>query len=189
MNFDIYDNEEILITPCTNVEHLECGKFNDLKYPDIWNHFESIYISRCDAEKSKEVFQIIPYIILKNEFGNYFVLESKSGKMTLGISSHISKEYGYKNPLFRATFNILMDTVNVIDSMLSPMQHIGFIKDMSAENSHLGIILKGNCVGVKLVNKDYKRSHLYSKNELIDKYHKFEEWSKQIIDYLVDHNI
>ena len=74
-----------------------------------------------DAENNKEVQQIIPYILIKNQFGEFYVAKRLSNstedrlhnQISLGFGGHINKEDGYKEPLFKCAFRELFEELKV----------------------------------------------------------------------------
>lgn len=171
---------------------------------NIWQDSRK-YISKEDAESSSVVYQLMPYIILKNEFNEYYTLEKKDkfytdfnkeknykNKRSLGLNKHIIKtECGYNDPIFECTAQIIFSDYQ-IKNITNKLNFKGFVIDYTEKKCiHLGIVfvldtLKKN---VPKQDTDYYKSKWIIKNELIDKYGQFDIWSKFIIDYLVDNEL
>lgn len=194
---DIYNGEEVFVVPFSKTLSFSNG-FTHTTDKNIWSKFDSVgkYILRSDAEGKKEIQQIIPYILIKNQFGEYFVakrLETTTEKrlhnqISIGFGGHINREDGYKEPLFQCALRELLEELN-IDGSLTPLKHIGYVRDLNGKtNDHLGIVfitesLKSN---ISIKENSYLKGSWMTKNELIDKYGKLESWAQFIVDCMVD---
>lgn len=184
-----------------NINDLKNCLSNSANIYDIWKD-KTIYVSKEDAECNITVYQLIPYIIVKNEFNEYFTLEKTNrfytdynkpknykNKRSLGINNHIYKtECGHNDPIFECAMQIVLNDYQ-IKEITNTLKFKGFVIDYAEKKCiHLGMVfilnnLKNN---IPKQNKEYYKSKWMSKNELIDKYGQFDQWSKYIIDYLVD---
>lgn len=219
------DREEVLVVPLNvvnntidltngftncNINDLKNGFTNsntNLKPNCIYNIWQDkrLYITKEEAEKSIVTDQIIPYVILKNEFDEYYTLEKKDefyskynkektykNKRSLGLNKHIYKsEYGYNDPIFNCVAEIVLNDYGV-KQITNKIEYKGFITDYSEKQCvHLGMVftLKEYKKNTTSQNKECYKSKWMTKNELIDKYGQFDQWSKFIIDYLVDNEL
>lgn len=204
--------EEILVVP-TNIVNKTIELSNGFtpyklkkkeKIYNIWSD-SRFYIPKEEAEQSIVVDQLMPFIILKNEFKEYFILSKKDkfykdyniektnkNKRSLGTSKHICKsEAGYNDPLFKVALNIVVEDYKV-QNIIKPLRFIGFNKNyLEKNNNHLGYVLVLDCIkrDIKKIDEEYYNSSWMSRNELIDKYGQFDMWSKYIIDYMVDNEV
>lgn len=197
---DKYNNEEVFVIPFQETLFIDNG-FTYTHDKNIWNRFDLIgkYVLRSDAEEKKEIQQIIPYILIKNQFNEFYVskrLETSTEKrlhnqISIGFGGHINKIDGYTEPLFKCAIRELYEELNIEDN-LYPLKHIGYVRDLNGKtNDHIGIVFMTKCLKSKISIKenDYLKGYWMSKNELIDKYGKLESWSKYIVDYMVDSNL
>lgn len=190
------------LTSCTTND-LTNGLANGKTIYDIWEDYR-FYIPKDEAEKSVEVEQLMPFVIIRNEFNEYYTFENtdkffKDYKVTelrkksrsLGARDHIYKsKCGYKDPIFKGAFDIILD--NGITDVKQQLKFKGFVKNyLEMKSNHLGfvLLLEQTKNKVPKQDKEYYKSKWLSKNELIDKYGQFDMWSKLVIDYLVDNEL
>ena len=213
----IMDKDEVLIVPYNTISNtilltngytnLTTNDLKNIKINDIYKAWQDkwTYVPKKEAEKSIVVCQLIPYVIVKNEFNEYYILEKTDNfyskynkektyknKKSLGINKHILKsEYGYYDPIFNCAASIVLDDYKILD-IKRPMRFKGFIiNHTEKDNIHLGLVFINNVdkSNVPKQKKECYESKWLSKNELIDKYGQFDQWSKYIIDYLVDNEL
>lgn len=193
---NIYGDEEVFVVPFHNLQHIDNGYTWSKHDKNIWTKFDKIgkYVYRDSAEGIYVLQQIIPYIILRNEEGNYLAythLESNdnrtSNKMSIGFEKHINpEEAGMNNVLFRGAASVLMDN-QLFNNISNPLKFVGYVRDMSEQNAdHLGCVFIFDCKEEDLNISD---KTWLTKDDLIANYHKFESWSKFIIDHLVDNTL
>lgn len=149
------------------------------------------------AEGNAEVQQLIPYIFIQSDTLKYFVYQiNKPNKkeykntMTLGICDHIKYEDGLKEPLFKATMRCILDNVDL--KILRPVELRGYVREMNSNsNDHLGIVFKISDIPEDsiVVNTPEFVGKWMTKKELIEHYGKFENWSKHLIDFMVDETL
>ena len=147
----------------------------------------------------------MPFVVAKNEFNECFILtkkdkfyedynitKSNKNKRSLGISKHICKsEYAYQDQLFLAATDIIIQDIGV-KNIIKSIRPKGFVKDfLERKNNHLGYVLVIDCYkkDISEIDEEYYKSSWMSKNELIDKYGQFDQWSKFIIDDMVDNDL
>lgn len=197
MNNDKYNNEEVFVVPFQETLFIDNG-FTYAKDKNIWNKFDLIgkYVLRSDAEEHKEIQQIIPYILIKNQFNELYVskrLESSKetrlhNQISIGFGGHINKEDGYTEALFKCALRELYEELS-IEGPLSTLRHIGYVRDLNGQtNDHLGVVFITECLksDISIRENDNLKGFWMSKNELIEKYGRLESWSKFIVDYMVD---
>lgn len=198
MKKDLYNNEEVFVVPFLNTMNIENGfTFNAKDRKSIWSKYDSIgrYMPRNVAEGNKEVQQLIPYILIRSNKFKYFVLQIKSpikkeykNTMTLGICNHIEYDKdGLKEPLFKAATRCLLEHIDL--KTLQPLEFKGYVREMNSDfNDHLGVVLRIDNIpedSIILKTSDFVGKWMTSK-ELIEHYGKFENWSKHLIDFMVN---
>ena len=191
-------NKEIFVTPYQNTMDIENGFTHCTKEKNIWSKYDSLgrYIPEDVAEGKKELQQLIPYIIIKSDKFKYFVLQlTNCGKkykntMALGICDHIKYEDGLKEPLFKAATRCLLENIDL--QVLKPFNFKGYVREMNGEvNDHFGIVLEINDIpedSISVKSTDFI-GKWYTKKELIEHYGRFEDWSKHLIDFMVDKSL
>lgn len=197
MKNKLYENNEVFVVPFSNTMSIENGfTFNTKDKKNIWSKYDSLgmYMQKNKAEGNPEVQQLIPYIMIRSDLFNYYVLELKNhikddykNTMTLGLCDHIDYLDGLKEPLFKASIRCLFNHVDINE--LKSFNFKGYVRDMGGDvNDHLGVVFLID--GVKEDDITLKTSDFIGKwmtiNELIEHYGKFENWSKYLIDYMVD---
>lgn len=197
MNKDLYNNEEVLVTPYLYTQDIDNGfTFSKKEKKTIWSKYNSIsrYMLKSTAEGRKEVQQLIPYIVIQSDTLKYFVYQlNKPDKkqyentMTIGIYDHIKYEDGLKDPVFKAAVRCLFDNVDL--QVINTFEFKGYVREMNSNtNDHLGIVFKISDVpedSITVKNFNFIGRWMTQK-ELIEHYGKFESWSKHLIDFMVD---
>ena len=201
--------DEVLVVPTNEVNkviELYQG-FTPYTNKDIYSLWknERLYVPKEEAENSIVVDQLMPFVVAKNEFNECFILtkkdkfyedynitKSNKNKRSLGISKHICKsEYAYQDQLFLAATDIIIQDIGV-KNIIKAIRPKGFVKDfLERKNNHLGYVLVIDCYkkDISEIDEEYYKSSWMSKNELIDKYGQFDQWSKFIIDDMVDNDL
>ena len=201
--------DEVLVVPTNEVNKvIELNQgFTPYTNKDIYSLWkdERLYVPKEEAENSIVVDQLMPFVVAKNEFNECFILTKKDkfyedynitknnkNKRSLGISKHICKsEYAYQDQLFLAATDIIIQDIGV-KNIIKAIRPKGFVKDfLERKNNHLGYVLVIDCYkkDISEIDKEYYKSSWMSKNELIDKYGQFDQWSKFIIDDMVDNDL
>ena len=201
--------DEVLVVPTNEVNKvIELNQgFTPYTNKDIYSLWkdERLYVPKEEAENSIVVDQLMPFVVAKNEFNECFILtkkdkfyedynitKSNKNKRSLGISKHICKsKYAYQDQLFLAATDIIIQDIGV-KNIIKAIRPKGFVKDfLERKNNHLGYVLVIDCYkkDVSEIDEEYYKSSWMSKNELIDKYGQFDQWSKFIIDDMVDNDL
>lgn len=201
--------DEILVVPTNEINKvIELNQgFTPYTNKDIYSLWkdERLYVPKEEAENSIVVDQLMPFVVAKNEFNECFILTKKDkfyedynitknnkNKRSLGISKHICKsEYAYQDQLFLAATDIIIQDIGV-KNIIKAIRPKGFVKDfLERKNNHLGYVLVIDCYkkDISEIDEEYYKSSWMSKNELIDKYGQFDQWSKFIIDDMVDNDL
>lgn len=201
--------DEVLVVPTNEVNKvIELNQgFTPYTNKDIYSLWkdERLYVPKEEAENSIVVDQLMPFVVAKNEFNECFILTKKDkfyedynitknnkNKRSLGISKHIYKsEYAYQDQLFLAATDIIIQDIGV-KNIIKAIRPKGFVKDfLERKNNHLGYVLVIDCYkkDISEIDEEYYKSSWMSKNELIDKYGQFDQWSKFIIDDMVDNDL
>lgn len=188
-----YGSEEVFIVPFRNLQHINSGYTWEPHNKDIWTKFDKLgkYVYRDDAEGIYVLQQIKPFIILKNELGEYLAYshedtttERTSNKMSIGFESHITPKCGMNNALFKCSVDILIENNLLDNTNINPLKFVGYVRDMVEPNAdQIGCVFVFECTNFESKAKEAK---WMSRDDLIASYHKFESWSKFIIDHLVD---
>ena len=201
--------DEVLVVPTNEINKvIELNQgFTPYTNKDIYSLWKDkrLYVPKEEAENSIVVDQLMPFVVAKNEFNECFILtkkdkfyedynitKSNKNKRSLGISKHICKsEYAYQDQLFLAATDIIIQDIGV-KNIIKAIRPKGFVKDfLERKNNHLGYVLVIDCYkkDVSEIDEEYYKSSWMSKNELIDKYGQFDQWSKFIIDDMVDNDL
>ena len=201
--------DEVLVVPTNEVNKvIELNQgFTPYTNKDIYSLWKDkrLYVPKEEAENSIVVDQLMPFVVAKNEFNECFILtkkdkfyedynitKSNKNKRSLGISKHICKsEYAYQDQLFLAATDIIIQDIGV-KNIIKSIRPKGFVKDfLERKNNHLGYVLVIDCYkkDISEIDEEYYKSSWMSKNELIDKYGQFDQWSKFIIDDMVDNDL
>ena len=201
--------DEVLVVPTNEINKvIELNQgFTPYTNKDIYSLWkdERLYVPKEEAENSIVVDQLMPFVVAKNEFNECFILtkkdkfykdynitKSNKNKRSLGISKHICKsEYAYQDQLFLAATDIIIQDIGV-KNIIKTIRPKGFVKDfLERKNNHLGYVLVIDCYkkDISEIDEEYYKSSWMSKNELIDKYGQFDQWSKFIIDDMVDNDL
>ena len=201
--------DEVLVVPTNEINKvIELNQgFTPYTNKDIYSLWKDkrLYVPKEEAENSIVVDQLMPFVVAKNEFNECFILtkkdkfyedynitKSNKNKRSLGISKHICKsEYAYQDQLFLAATDIIIQDIGV-KNIIKTIRPKGFVKDfLERKNNHLGYVLVIDCYkkDISEIDEEYYKSSWMSKNELIDKYGQFDQWSKFIIDDMVDNDL
>lgn len=189
-----YKDEKVFIVPANIIENIP-DKFTKSKHdPKVWSKYDNVgkYIYRHDAEMNPAFQQIIPYLLVCNEDeSKFFVSKRLAGdhrlndKLSLGFGGHINECDGTNDVVLHALSRELNEELDI--DPLTKAQYIGTMRDMASKtNDHLGLIFivkaKEGDVFIRETNK--LSGEWMTKQEMFDEYHKFEGWSKYILDYL-----
>lgn len=195
---NIYGQEEVFIVPYHNTEHISTGFTKQLHTNRVWSQFDKTgkYVYRNDCEGINLFQQIIPYLLIRYE-DKYLVEihEAENAiKMSLGYSTHITRECltSNKDILFQGALKSLYDNF-ILERISNPLEVIGTVRDMKESISdHLGIVVLCELSSeneIKYVDKFKSRNIRYEYmdlDKLIEKYGKFESWSKHIINGMIE---
>ena len=200
MKKNLYNNEEVFIIPYLQTVSIENGfTLNTKDRKTIWSKYDTIgkFLPRDVVEGNNEVQQLIPYIIIRSENFKYLVYQlNKPTKgeykntMTLGISEHIKYEDGLKEPLLKASTRCLFENIDI--QTIKPFEFKGYVRDMAGNCSdHLGLVFVIDNIpedAITVRTPEFIGKWM-TKKELIEHYGKFENWSKFIIDFMVDNTL
>ena len=181
---------DVFIVPYDKTTDIELGFTKQKHNNNIWTKYNDIgiYVDKEIADKQSSMQQIIPYIIIRNNKGEYYTAIYKNKDktiMSIGFGNNITSIDGTLQPLFKGAIRTLIDDIN-IDNLKS-MKYIGTVRDMLTNPKQLGYVflIDNMTEDIKLNNNKLEGKWL-TKKELINNYSKFESWSKHIINYLVD---
>ena len=195
-----YGNEEVYVIPYHMTLDIPNGFTKVDSEPNIWSKYDNIgkYIARDAAEGHPEVQQLIPYILIRNQEGEYMVArrtdktseERWHNTISIGFGGHINPCDGYKEVLFQGAARELLEEVYL--SHFKPMKFLGYVRDMnSGINDHLGCVFLIDDIDKKetsIKETDKLIGDWLSRSELIEHYGKLETWAKHITNYLVENS-
>ncbi len=195
MKQDLF-NEEVFAIPYQYTMDIDNGFTFCQKEKNIWSKYDNLgkYFSRNDIDGKKELQQLVPYIIIRSDNLKYFTLQLNMPKkkeykntMAIGITDHIKYEDGLKEPLFKAATRALLETVDM--DILNNFKFKGYVRELNGDiGNYLGIVFLIDDIpedSITLKTKDFV-GKWSTKKELIEHYAKFEDWSKYLINFLVD---
>ena len=171
---------DVFIVPYDKTTDIELGFTKQKHNNNIWTKYNDIgiYVDKEIADKQSSMQQIIPYIIIRNNKGEYYTAIYKNKDktiMSIGFGNNITSIDGTLQPLFKGAIRTLIDDINIDN--LKPMKYIGTVSY---------VFLIDNIIEDIKLNNNKLEGKWLTKKELINNYSKFESWSKHIINYLVD---
>lgn len=183
---------EVFIVPYDKTMDIDSGFTSQKHYKDIWTKYNNVgkYVDKNIADNNSAMQQIVPYVLLRNESGQYFcaVLNNESNKdklISMGFGNNLEPIDGVMQPLFMGTMRTLFTDVNLED--LNPLKFIGTVRDMRTDDKHLGyVFLMDNVSNNVKLNNSNLTGQWFTTEELINNYGKLETWSKHIVNFLVD---
>jgi predicted NUDIX family phosphoesterase len=192
-----YKDEEVFVVPFMSLSGVKNGfTFSDENSHKIYGQFDNAgkYVPRYLAEMDPSMQQIIPYILVYNpENDKYLVAKRIDGEkrlldqIALGFGGHINPCDGTREVIFKALYRELNEEVDIIPSEAA--RFIGYIRDLnSPTNDHTGFVFIVSAKYAKIKEIDKLEGSWMSASELESNYSKFENWGRDIIDYLVAHD-
>ena len=187
--------EQVFIVPYDKTIDIPHG-FNKQKHCPIWNKYNDIgiYVDKDVAENTPAMQQIIPYVILRSDKGNYYaaILQKEDNKIiSIGFGNHIEPCDGTTQPLFKGTVRTLFEEISL--EQYNKLTYVGTVRDMGDDNKHLGYVFLIQDIeedSISLQNKtDTYYGEWLSLGDLINSYSKMTCWSKHIVNYLVGNTI
>ena len=189
------DSKDVLVVPFSHVNELDNG-FNYYNHKNIYSKFnDGKYVSHYNLDKYIEMTQIMPFLIIRNEKMEYLVVRrsdapvNKSNDLySIGRYDHIYPEDGYVDALFESLVRLLH--TNIIKYKPAPFKHVGYVKDVKQNDTHLGIVFMLDTLSLSTepCNKKYV-CEWFTKQQLIEDYSKFKSWSQYIINYIVENDL
>lgn len=189
-----YKDEKVFVIPSNLVQNIN-DKFTYVnKDENIWTKYDNlgIYINRYEAEYNNAFQQVIPYFIISNESETKYFVGKRikgdtrlEGMLSLGFGGHINDIDGNIEIVKKAINREMNEELNI--EPISNFKYIGTMRDLTSEtNDHFGLIfmLKANESSISIKETDNLEGIWMTKEEMYDKYGKFENWSKYILDYL-----
>lgn len=147
------------------------------------------FILRCDAEYNKSLLQLIPYTILVSKnHEKVFVAKRTAGDSRL-VSNYSLGFGGHINPT-DTSYVVRSAAIRELNEELdmkgaTPATFLGYVRDVNSETSeHLGFVYVSAVSRAKIKETDTMEGTWMGLDELVDKYYKFESWSKFLIDYM-----
>ena len=177
-----YKEQQIFVLPYISIDKISNNFTRKIHNNNIWSYYDNIgkYIFRYDAECSPFLLQLIPFVILK--YDKQFLVNIDSSFYNLGTSTVIDyDEVGTINILQESVKNILI--ANVSKNLIKKTNFIGYHRELTKTNSN-----KLRCIFVTEVDEltnNFKHFIWMSITDLEKTYFKFDQCSKDIINYLV----
>jgi predicted NUDIX family phosphoesterase len=190
-----YKDEQVFVVPFMVLSGIQNGFTYKKHDKEIWKRFDNIgkFVFRYDAEGEPSMQQIIPYIIIKHSTENkYYVGERIAGEprllgqLSLGFGGHINPCDGPTEVLFKALFRELNEEV-FIGNITSSAKFIGYLRSLNGDtNDHTGCIFVVETDSADIKEVQSLKGQWMTAKELEDNYFKFEDWSRHLIDHLVE---
>ena len=198
-----YKDEKVYVIPANLVLNIQNRFSHVKKYRNYRNllsliEYKGLFIPRYQAEYNIAMQQIIPYTIVLNDKGQFYISERIGGDcrlektLSIGFGGHInpidlsniSKENNFS--LLNCAADRELNEELSIKNIIKPKKVLGFVRDLSSNTAeHLGVIY---IITVKekvtIKEKDKLKGSWMSMEQLINKYYSFESWSRFLIDYL-----
>lgn len=191
-----YGDEKVFVVPVNKVEGVP-DKFTFSKHDDkIWQKYDNqgIYINRWEAEGDSSFQQIIPYFFVMNADGTkVFIAKRIDGdhrlvdKLSLGFGGHIDSCDGYNEVVLKALTREMWEELDI--EPLTKAIYMGTIRDMtSSTNDHFGLVFGVKAEEDKVFIKETDKliGEWMTFEQLYENYHKFENWSKFLIDFFLE---
>lgn len=189
-----YKEEKVFVVPVTSIQHIQDKFTHSANDSKIWTRYDNVgkYIYRYEAEGQPVFQQIIPTAIIFNEDESKLYAakriggeERLKGVLTLGFGGHINESDGYRQAVKHSLMRELHEELSI--TPLSSPTYMGTVRDIASDtNDHLGLLFKISAKEdlVEIKETDQLEGRWMTKQELFDGYHKFENWSKFLIDFL-----
>ena len=164
------------------------------------------FIERADAEGNIGVVQAIPYVLVSNTKGEYFVSQRLKGdkrlegKMSLGFGGHVNPCDDNRSGVQSMMLNSLNRELNeelVLDNIpktaIKIIEH-GTVRDLkSTTPDHFGLVYNmvidaDECGKVSIRETDTLAGIWMTRKDLLRNFNKFESWAQLILAHdLKDH--
>lgn len=189
-----YGDEQVLVLPYTACEDIPdhyhpLGKSTIVKRANDQGKF----ILRADAEGNVSMLQIIPYALIRDTEGRYFISkrikgdERLQGSLSIGFGGHINpvdKPFPVWNGLTRELHEELD-----FSSIVQPcsISAIGTVRDVTSSTpDHIGIVYEvtvdsSDADELKIRETDILSGEWMTMQQLIQNYSRFESWAQLII--------
>lgn len=189
-----YKNEKVFIVPVTAIQHIQDGFTPLSNDPKIWTRYDNVgrYIYRYEAEGQPVFQQIIPTSVIFSEDRDELYTATRIdgdnrliGAKTLCFGGHVNEEDGFRMVVKNSLMRELHEELEI--TPLSKPIYMGTVRDIASNtNDHLGILFSITAKKDKVTVKETDRltGKWMTKQELFKEYHKFENWSKFLIDHL-----
>ena len=192
-----YKDEKVYVVPYNEILYIG-DKFTPAKYDPIdFKIFDNIgtFMYRYEVEGNMEVQQLIPYVIVFNKDKSKIFTTKRIGgdsrlinKLSIACGGHINEEDEGIDKIFNCAKRELNEELNIEYNI--SYKFLGFIRDISSNtNDHTGIVLYVTVDNVSVKEKDSLIGKWMTINEIADNYNKLENWSKYLIDYLLENKI
>lgn len=190
-----YQNEQVFCVPFDKARSIASG-FTPVEM-DLRTEYNTLakweshgkFILRYEAEYNNSLLQLIPYtVLISKDHERVFVAKRTAGDSRL-VSNYSLGFGGHINPIDvsyvvrSAALRELHEELNI--QKMSPAVFLGYIRDNDSETSeHLGFAYLSEASRIKVRETENMSGDWMGLEELVDKYYKFESWSKFLIDYM-----
>lgn len=186
-----YGEEMVFVVPFNRVEHIEDHFTPSIKTIDSLDIYDTLgnYVLRYDAEGNSSMQQLIPYSLIKNKEGKFFVSKRIAGderlveSYSLGFGGHIDSSDGAQSVIIKGLRRELNEEVN-LRNYHEDLKLIGTVRDLNGPTpEHTGFVFILTVDDADIKENDKLVGSWMTFDELVEHFFQFESWSKYIIDY------
>lgn len=189
-----YGDEQVLVIPAANVEHLASGLQPMIDLTTV----QLSFIYRYQAEQNPEWRQLIPYIVLR-QTGHLWLTRRLSTQgesrlhdlFSLGVGGHINPvDATGASPLIDALYRELEEELHLDNWQPTDLEPIALINDLSnaVSRDHLGVVFileVPPTARVSVRELDKMQGQWVQVAEVRERYYEqLESWSQLVLTYL-----
>ena len=191
---EMYGNERVMVVPYQVLSSIE-DKFSLPGQQPAWLYKKIMdnyrFIFRYDAEYDSAFQQIIPCALMANhDETQYYVAHRIHADdrffdtYMITFGGHVSPvDNRVAMPIFSGLMRELREELNYTQLKGTRECLLGTVRDIASD--HFGLVYKFQIQKKVSINeKDKLRGQWMSMDDLYKNYHKFESWSRYIIDHL-----
>ena len=197
-----YGNEMVFVVPFDAIANTIPDGYTQKEFIKSSDMLASLgakgnFIFRYDAEYNTAFQQLIPYtMVFNNNYSKIYVAKRIAGdarlveSYSLGFGGHINT-CDLKDVRTTLWLNAAKRELDEELDIVNPSEPIfnGYIRDLKSETSeHIGLLYSITCDDVKVKETDCLVGEWMAIDEILDKYTKFESWSKMLIDHMFMNN-
>ena len=188
---DKYQDEMVYVIPHHLMQMVPDGYTPQGAIDHAWVDRSGRFVHRYDAEENKAFQQLIPYVLIRNKKGKYFVAERLAGderlegKKTLGFGGHLEPADGLQNIILNGLHRELHEEL-VLGRPKDPMP-IGTVRHLGGPTfDHTGVVFEMEVTSARIKETGKLKGRWMTAQELIEDYFHFESWSRMYIDHLYE---